>query len=209
MTRSPLIPLLAGTALALISASRAALADDCDEDPCNDLVTVAIRAPDGFSFDVGALERHGVRRHIARCDNRCVVHVPRGTLEVHLYDRDGALDGTQSFDIDAASHVVIEPSSTGLAGVGLLAGFAGSAAFLVGSLPCVFSSMAEPADGAKGGQVGCSAMFIGMIAAPMGFVLYGRTRSPSVDVSPLQPSRVRAAFAPSSGGGMLSVRVDF
>lgn len=138
---------------------------------------------------------------LARCTTPCSLAMQRGGYRFDVEATDTVLEGNRVVGIGAPSRLVVTPRHTAQRTVGLVLGITGSVAVLVGSVlvlvalndtnSCALDgfdcsrTVAHPSEAIAGALL----VLGGAVAAPIGWVLFGKSHRPAIDVEPFRTSR--------------------
>jgi len=139
---------------------------------------------------------------IARCETPCIAHLERGQYRLLVYATDDTVEGSRMITIDDSRDLIVHPRSSGSGETGLALGILGPVAIIGGGVLalsnmnlCVDSC--EPRDTSPGlALLGVGLMLGGLVATPIGWVLYGQSRHPGVEMAPLVLAPPVARLAP-------------
>jgi len=177
-------------------------------------VAYSIRtATPGKRFDVRTTAEQRVV--IARCIGQCTLALPLGTYELRLYTDKGEPDGTTGFTVSNPGNLEVRDAKEGDATIGIAMGTGGIVLMLGGTL-LLFSSLciSDSIDtkGCPNGSdsralLGLSALLVGAVITPIGWVLYAHNNEPRTSEKPLL-----LPFAAATGdhrGGVIGFQGTF
>jgi hypothetical protein len=133
---------------------------------------------------------------LVRCQTPCLAQIAPGSYRVYVHASGDNLRGSRVINIEEPSHVTVTPSTEGDRGLGLGLGIGGIAAIGVGvvllfvelidSIGCIDSDCSDHANFAIPGLV---LVVGGLVATPIGWVMFGKSFRPAVDVAPARDLR--------------------
>lgn len=154
------------------------------------LAVVQVRGTDpGTTFEIA---RPGLSSTRARCANPCQITAPQGKYELHVYRGDREL-GTAGLKLTGPASFEVSPPNLERQKMGLTLGITGSAFFLAGLVAVAYGTSERHRCGLDAAcrdryestlWYGAGAAVLGGILSPIGWVLYGTSRSPKVRVLP-------------------------
>lgn len=175
---------------ALALAAFVATAAACAE-PHAGTVPVRLYAPSGVRTtvfrDVRGVERSS---SVAECYGSCRVSLPTGKLVVHVSETHDSYGGRRPIRLDEPSIVRVTPSTPSDRWVGFAAGAGGTVLTVTGAFLLVAGMMSDQdclrsCRGDREAGIGAVMFLVGGIAAPVGWVAFGRSFRPSVDIEPM------------------------
>jgi hypothetical protein len=124
---------------------------------------------------------------IARCTTPCVAHLWRGRYRLFVHETPETNAGSRVVDIETPGDLVVHPRSPSMGPVGLTLGIAGPVAAIAGIAlllggGCGGCSQSEPSVEIAGAGL----LLGGLVATPIGWVMFGRSRHPGVSTKPLE-----------------------
>ena len=138
---------------------------------------------------------------LARCTTPCQLSMQRGRYRLDVEASETTLEGNRVVDIGEPARLVVAPRHPAQRSAGLALGIAGSAALVVGSIlvlvalndtnSCALDgfnctrSIAHPSEAVAGVLL----ILGGGVATPIGWVMFGKSHRPAIDVEPLRTSR--------------------
>jgi hypothetical protein len=208
LTRSALATLLAG---AVALQARSAHAYDMGwytppgaEGAQSDTVPITIRATTTpLLVDLYPGEaRVGEGPPIARCEAPCQAHLPRGRYRLYVHETASTESGSRVITIADASTLEVDPRSSSQRGQGLALGIggilmvAGGIVLLLASGPlyCVDTCKPTPVRHPDYAIDGLMLLIAGSAVSPIGWVVFGKSFRPAVDVLPSGTTQGRAVL---------------
>ena len=174
-------------------------------EPAKSAVVRVTGAEPGMSFDVA---QPGRVPTTPRCTDPCQITAPPGKYELHVYRGDQAL-GTTRLKVSGPASFEVSPPNLARQKTGLALGITGSAFILAGFI-AVGYAISERHDcgldeACRDRYVstvwyGTGAVALGAVLSPIGWVLFGTSRSPKVKLVPEPRARE---------GGSLSAAIAF
>jgi hypothetical protein len=142
---------------------------------------------------------------IARCNVPCRATIPAGRYKLYVHEGDGTVSGSRQIDLTQPATVTVGPKSSGQRAGGLILGIAGSVMLISGialaaTYSCYESSRACDTD--DGRESAALALLLGgLVATPVGWVMFANSSSPRVTQSGPQYGFAPALF-PSRGSAV-------
>jgi hypothetical protein len=135
----------------------------------------------GLRFE---LQLPDTRRPVALCQGPCTAYLPPGRYRFFVHPTDGTRAGGRTVQIEAPSVVQLKPRTNGHYQTGLTLGIVGSALVFASTLT-MLSSVGEGADHDDVFAVSLLGFVTGAVLTPIGWVSFGRSLRPAVDVKPM------------------------
>jgi len=135
--------------------------------------------------------RPGVDPPIMRCTAPCRAHVPVGRYKLYVAEGPENLSGSRAVDVSGPSTVVVDPDKPSQRTIGLVLGIGGvvamiSGAVLVLSGSCWDDGYCNHSDDGRSGA-GAFLLLSGVVATPIGWVMFGKSFKPEVTTTPAGP----------------------
>jgi hypothetical protein len=130
------------------------------------------------------------RAPLAYCVGACQAALVPGRYRFFVHESPGLRAGGRNVRIDHASRILITPSSEAKRSTGLALGIAGPAMMVVGAFMFLSSISLDGSEGrgdrdAGTGLAGLGLMVTGIALTPIGWVMFGTSLRPKVEVTPL------------------------
>ena len=130
------------------------------------------------------LQLPDTRRPVALCQGPCTAYLPPGRYRFFVHQTNGTRAGGRTVEIEAPSVVHLKPRTQGHYETGLTLGIVGSALIFISTL-----ALLSNADG-RGDHDDVIAISLlgfvtGAVLTPIGWVSFGRSLRPAVDVQPM------------------------
>jgi hypothetical protein len=126
---------------------------------------------------------------IARCVTPCIAHLAPGRYRVRALETEDTLGGSRIVEITGPSDVEVDPHDPSQRTVGLALGIGGPIAIMGGALLVLSGICIEECRADRSGVVlpGLLLMLSGVVATPIGWIMFGKSFHPGVQVTPLYP----------------------
>jgi hypothetical protein len=143
------------------------------------LLPIAVFPEDpGLRFE---LQLPDTRRPVALCQGPCTAYLPPGRYRFFVHPTNGTRAGGRTVEIEAPSVVLLKPRTHGHYETGLTLGIVGSALIFISTL-----TLLSTADGRDDHDdliaVSLLGFVTGAVLTPIGWVSFGRSLRPAVDV---------------------------
>jgi hypothetical protein len=133
------------------------------------------------------------RRPLAFCTGACQATIVPGRYRFYANATAETRSGGRDMDIVDASKILVSPRSEAQHSTGLVLGIAGPALMVLGAavfLTNIANTYQEDGSGsssgrAEGALAGVGLMLGGMVLTPIGWVMFGTSFRPRVEVTPL------------------------
>lgn len=152
--------------------------------PPRDGVAVRIVSPDvPVQVDVVARDDARDAEHfVSRCSTPCSLTLFPGRYRLFVHRTPDTLAGSRKVDIEGPTSVTLEPKGPSQRNIGLTLGIVGSVAVIFG-VGMVLGGVDFKDDPGRA-TVAASLLVGGMIATPVGWVMFGLGRRPGMSVDP-------------------------
>ncbi|MDQ2645374.1 MAG: hypothetical protein M3020_16265 [Myxococcota bacterium] len=130
------------------------------------------------------------RQPVALCQGACTAYLPPGKYRIEVHAGSETRAGGRVVNVPGPSALFVKPRSEGMRTSGLTLGIAGSA-LLVGGMVLLATALDDDYDDdgyrRRGTLVplGLGAVVVGLVLTPIGWVRFGKSLRPAVDVEPL------------------------
>lgn len=175
-----------------------------------DGVAVEIVSP-GVSVELDVIvldESMDVDRFVSRCSTPCRLTLPMGRYRLFVHRTSNTLAGRRKLDIGGPTTVVLEPKGPSQRNIGLTLGIVGSVALIFGvGMALGGANFQEDPERAT---IAASLLVGGLIATPVGWVMFGVGRRPGMTVEPRgRPSAASESRAEVGGSAWIALRTAF
>ncbi len=143
------------------------------------------------------LQMPDTRQPVALCQGACTAYLPPGKYRLAVHAGSDTRAGNRVVNVPGPSALFVKPRSEGMRTSGLALGIAGSA-LLVGGMVLLATTLQDDYDGdgyrddnhrATLVPLGLGAVVVGLVLTPIGWVRFGKSLRPAVDVEPLGAAR--------------------
>ena len=138
------------------------------------------------------LQMPDTRQPVALCAGACTAYLPPGKYRLEVHPAGETRGGARVVNIPGPSSLFVTPRSEGMRTSGLTLGITGSA-LLVGGMVLLATALSDDwdADGRSSRRndalvpLGVGAVVVGLVLTPIGWIRFGKSLRPAVDVQPL------------------------
>lgn len=131
------------------------------------------------------------RQPVALCQGACTAYLPPGKYRLEVHAGSETRAGGRVVNVPGPSALFVKPRTEGMRTSGLTLGIAGSA-LLVGGMVLLATALDDGYDGDRDNDrrgtllpLGLGAVVVGLVLTPIGWVRFGKSLRPAVDVEPL------------------------
>jgi hypothetical protein len=131
------------------------------------------------------------RRPVALCQGACTAYLPPGKYRLEVHPGLDTRAGARTVNIPGPSALFVKPRSESMRSSGLTMAVAGSA-LLLGGMVMLTSALRDEWDGDGDSSrhdtlvpLGLGAIVVGLVLTPIGWVRFGKSLRPAVEVEPL------------------------
>lgn len=130
------------------------------------------------------LQLPDTRQPVALCQGPCTAYLPPGRYRFFVHPTNGTRAGGRTVQIEAPSVVQLKPRTHGHYQTGLTLGIVGSALIFASTITLLMSADGR---GDRDDVIAFSLLGLvtGAVLTPIGWVSFGRSLRPAVDVQPL------------------------
>jgi hypothetical protein len=140
---------------------------------------------------------------LARCYAPCTLQMQRGAYRIAIDETGTTMAGDRVVTVDQASRLVVTPRSPSQRTAGLILGIAGPVLLIAGAIIAIEGAATDCLDEFCDNRrwtgketAGVIMMLGGAAITPVGWVMFGKSFRPAIDV---QPGRPVAKLAPAVG----------
>lgn len=143
------------------------------------------------------LQLPDTRQPVALCQGACTAYLPPGKYRLEVHAGSETRAGGRVVNVPGPSALFVKPRTEGMRTSGLTLGIAGSA-LLVGGMVLLATVLDQDYDddGYRDHDrrdtlvpLGVGAVVVGLVLTPIGWIRFGKSLRPAVDVEPLGAAR--------------------
>jgi hypothetical protein len=151
-------------------------------------------------------------RPILDCVGRCRLLLLPGKYRIAVRETEDTLPGSRTIEVTGPATVRVDPDSASQRTAGLAMGIAGPILLVVGMAvvlgeSCGHSCTEEDHENGDGAALGGLALLGGLTLTPIGWVMFGKSFKPTVEVETGAPRA--ASKKPSGRSATLGLRFEF
>lgn len=155
------------------------------------LVDVLLTSNDESSYFELVSEKNGASLIV--CGTPCRFRIWPGRYRLITNPSSGYIGGANSLMIDGSSDVVIHQDSVFRPAMGAVLGVLGAATAIVGGFLLATNRCDSGCntETARHSRLGVASLGAGLVVAPIGWLLFGQSRNPEINISPIDPGRTQ------------------